>query len=118
MRLYRSVTPVYFEGKDALVNQLANNGIKPTDINGIILSHFHGDHIAGLRDFPGLPIICSGDDWTKTRGLSGFSALKNAFVRGLIPEDFEQRTFFYESFEQVSLPAELQILCNGYTVNS
>lgn len=118
MRLYRSITPVYFESKDALVNQLANNGIKPTDINGIILSHFHGDHIAGLRDFPGLPIICSGDGWTKTRGLSGFLALKNAFVRGLIPEDFEQRTFFYESFEQVSLPAELQILGNGYTVNS
>lgn len=26
MRLYRSVAPVYFESKDALVYQLANNG--------------------------------------------------------------------------------------------
>lgn len=118
MRLYRSITPVHFESKDALINQLASRGIKPIDINGIILSHFHGDHIAGLRDFPGCSIICSGDGWVKTRNLTGFSALKNAFVSGLIPDDFDQRTRFYEGFEQANLPEELQSLGQGYAVNS
>lgn len=117
MRLYRTVTPVYFESKDALVNQLANDGLKPNDINGVILSHFHGDHIAGLRDFPDIPIICSGDGWAKTRPLTGFAALKNAFVSGLLPEDFEQRTVFYEGFPKVALPNELQVLGEGYAVN-
>ncbi|MBG5919805.1 MBL fold metallo-hydrolase [Providencia stuartii] len=117
MRFYRTVTPVYFESKDALINQLADAGITPNDVNGLILSHFHGDHIAGLRDFPGIPIICSGEGWQKTRHLTGFAALKGAFVRGLIPEDFEQRTRFYEGLEAVELPPELQILGKGFAVN-
>lgn len=117
MRLYRTVTPVYFDPKDALINQLDNEGIAPSDLNGIILSHFHGDHIAGLRDFPNVPILCSGEGWQKTRGLTGFTALKGAFVRGLIPDDFEQRALFYEGFETVDLPAELQILGQGSAVN-
>ncbi len=117
IRLYRSVTPVYFETKDSLVKQLDREGIKPSDINGLIISHFHGDHIAGLRDFPNIPFICSGDGWEKTRNLQGFSALKNAFVRGLIPEDFETRAQFYEGFPLCPLPAELAILGQGYAVN-
>ncbi len=36
-----------------------------------------------------------------------FSALRRAFVPGLIPEDFETRTRFVEQFEQVALPPEL-----------
>ena len=117
IRLYRTVTPVHFDVKDALVSQLKSVGITPADISGLIISHFHGDHIAGLRDFPGVPMICSGDGWVKTRHLTGFSALRKAFVRGLIPEDFETRTRFYELFERVTLPAELAVLGDGYAVN-
>ncbi|TOM63257.1 MBL fold metallo-hydrolase, partial [Vibrio parahaemolyticus] len=36
MRLYRAITPVYFDSKQALVNQLADDGIKPADINAVI----------------------------------------------------------------------------------
>lgn len=118
IRLYRSITPVYFDSKDALVNQLASRGITHRDLNGVILSHFHGDHIAGLRDFPDIPIICSGDGWRKTRALTGFAALKGAFVRGLIRDDFEQRARFYEGFDTTVLPTELQVLGGGFAVNS
>ncbi|KPD03077.1 MBL fold metallo-hydrolase [Moellerella wisconsensis] len=118
IRLYRSITPVYFDTKDSLVNQLQREGISPADINGLIISHFHGDHIAGLRDFPQIDYICSGDGWQKTRKLRGFSALKNAFVPGLIPEDFETRVKFYEAFPRCPLPDELQILGEGFAVNT
>ena len=51
-RLYRQVTPVHFEPQQALVRQLSAHGLAAKDIDAIILSHFHADHIAGLRDFP------------------------------------------------------------------
>ncbi|MBE8596180.1 MBL fold metallo-hydrolase [Xenorhabdus sp. BG5] len=116
IRLYRTVTPVYFDSKDALVMQLKGEGIQARDIDGIIISHFHGDHIAGLRDFPQAKFICSGEGWRQTRHLRGIAALRKAFVRGLVPEDFESRVSFYEGFEASPLPEELSVLGKGYAV--
>jgi glyoxylase-like metal-dependent hydrolase (beta-lactamase superfamily II) len=36
-----------------LVANLAAVGLKPTDINNAVLSHYHGDHINGLRNNAG-----------------------------------------------------------------
>ena len=36
-----------------LAANLAAVGLKPTDINNVVLSHFHGDHINGLRNKAG-----------------------------------------------------------------
>ncbi|MBD1228139.1 MBL fold metallo-hydrolase [Xenorhabdus griffiniae] len=116
IRLYRTVTPVYFDSKDALVMQLKGEDIQARDIDGIIISHFHGDHIAGLRDFPQAKFICSGEGWRQTRHLRGIAALRKAFVRGLMPEDFESRVSFYEGFEASPLPEELSVLGKGYAV--
>lgn len=116
IRFYRTVTPVYFDSKDALVMQLKGEGIQARDIDGIIISHFHGDHIAGLRDFPQAKFICSGEGWRQTRHLRGIAALRKAFVRGLMPEDFESRVSFYEGFEASPLPEELSVLGKGYAV--
>lgn len=112
--LYRKVTPVHFDSQDALVNQLGQIGILPSDIDGLIISHFHGDHIAGLRDFPAVDFICAADGWQQTRLLSGFAALKRAFVPGLLPEDFTARLRFIESFAPIAMPQELAELGVGY----
>ncbi|ETO49338.1 metallo-beta-lactamase [Yersinia pestis S3] len=96
-RLYRQVTPVYFDPAQSLVTQLREQGYVNRDIHGLILSHFHADHIAGLRDFSDLTFICSGDGWHKTRELRGVAALRQAFIPGLIPESFESSLQFIES---------------------
>lgn len=106
-KIYPKITPIYFEPKEAIVWQLAEQGIQSVDLEGLILSHFHGDHIAGLRDFPQTALYCSGSGWMKTRGLRGFSALQQGFVPGLIPADFEARVNFVENFDLVPLPVEL-----------
>jgi len=106
-QLYRKITPVYFDASEAVVEQLRAIGLAPGDISGLILSHFHGDHVAGLRDFADTRSICSGEGWQRTRQLRGFAALRRAFVPGLIPETFESGLQFIESFPQVRLPAEL-----------
>ena len=115
-KLYRSTTPVHFDRKDALVAQLHAQGIGPGDIDALIISHFHGDHIAGLKDFPGVPFICDGAGWQQTRHLRSFSALKRAFVPALIPADFEQRLQFMEQFECCELPSPLAPFTQGYAL--
>lgn len=106
-RLYRWVTPVTFDERESLLTQLRQLGLGPGDIQGLILSHFHGDHIAGLHDFAATPCICSGEGWQRTRHLRGFAALRRAFVPGLIPAGFESTLSFVESFTLVRLPPAL-----------
>lgn len=113
-RIYRAITPVHFGKHEALVSQLQALGLSPGDICGLILSHFHGDHIAGLRDFAATPCICSADGWLRTRDLRGFAALRRAFVPGLIPESFEESLAFVERFPTVRLPPELSPFDWGY----
>lgn len=114
LQLYPKVTPVYFESNQALVHQLAADGIQTTDLAGIIISHFHGDHIAGLKDFPQLELICAQQGWLASKNLTGFAALRKAFVPGLIPSDTQSRLRFMESFKQSQLPAQLQMFETGY----
>lgn len=112
--LYRKVTPVYFDPKESLVAQLRDQGYLSDDIDAMILSHFHADHIAGLRDFSSLRFICSAEGWQKTRHLRGIAALKQAFIPGLIPESFETALQFFEGFSQVALSPELMPFEWGY----
>jgi len=106
-KLYRKVTPVYFSGKDSLMAQLKEKNIPVDKLAGIIISHFHADHIAGLLDFPDIPLICSREGWEKVRYLKGWRALKKGFIPGLIPDDFEKRVTYIESFDSCRLPEEL-----------
>ena len=50
------ITKVVIEDHQELKNQLQSFGIKTNDINHIIISHFHADHIGGLQDFPNAKI--------------------------------------------------------------
>jgi glyoxylase-like metal-dependent hydrolase (beta-lactamase superfamily II) len=114
--LYRKVTPVYLQPHESLVAQLRAAGYAVGDIDGLILSHFHADHIAGLRDFTGVQFICSGDGWQRTRALRGFSALRQAFIPGLIPDSFESTVQFMEGFSSISLPEQLAPFVQGYAL--
>lgn len=115
-KFYRKLTPVYMEHQESLKLQILALGIELTSISHIILSHFHGDHIAGIRDFPHCQFICSGEGWKKMRLLHGFSALRQGFVPTLIPDDFEQRLLFWESFSEMALPQELWPFTTGFAL--
>lgn len=115
-RLYRQMTPVWFDPAQSLNRQLHAQGLVVGDISAIILSHFHADHIAGLRDFQNVACICSGKGWGQVRALRGFSALRQAFVPGLIPPDFESSLRFIENFETLTLPDALAPFELGYVL--
>ena len=108
--LYRKVTPVSYSLGDSIAEQLAAEGIT---IDGVILSHFHGDHIGGLKDF-NIPVVCSSDGWSDVRKLKKFAALRKAFVPELIPDRFQDRLIFMENLRPTTLAPELFPFEKGY----
>lgn len=49
--------------RKSLVEQLAELGIKPEDIDVVGISHFHFDHIGQLADFPAAKLHIGKRDW-------------------------------------------------------
>ncbi|MFK7822533.1 MAG: MBL fold metallo-hydrolase [Oligoflexales bacterium] len=95
-RLYALLTPVEVTEQDLAINKLNSLGVKPKEIDYIFISHFHADHIAALKDFPGAQFIVSKEAWLDIKNRSRFSTLVRGVLPSLIPKNFEQRVLFYE----------------------
>ena len=53
--------------KELAINQLTAIGIKPEDIAGMILSHWHRDHSGGIGDFPEVPCYVRKEELKEKR---------------------------------------------------
>lgn len=102
--LYAKVTPAFIGEGDSAVRQLADAGIRPDDVRQIVVSHFHADHIAGLRDFPRARYICAEWAYEAVKPLKGLKAVLRGFVPSLLPGDFEERCRMLREDERVRLP--------------
>lgn len=117
--LYRWVTPVHYDHEqEHLAHQLRHQGIRSQDICAVVVSHFHADHIAGLSDYPNVPVFASQAGLTSIRGLTGWRALQKAFVPGLLPADFGTRVRPIESLPYKTLPPELHPFSHGSQLDS
>ncbi|HLH62972.1 MAG TPA: MBL fold metallo-hydrolase [Ktedonobacteraceae bacterium] len=103
--LYRYATPLRLRPELSVVAQLARWNLQPGDIRRVILSHFHADHIAGLRDFPQAEIIASEAAYEDIAWRHGLRALQRAFIPALLPKDFDKRVRLLSTFAGPVLPA-------------
>lgn len=104
-RLYRWVTPVAMERGAQLASQLAVHGLRLSDIRWCLISHFHADHIAGLRDLTQARFICMQEDFEQIRAMSRITGLRKGLLPALLPGDFESRLSFANDHAQRPLPA-------------
>jgi N-acyl homoserine lactone hydrolase len=58
--------------------QLRNRGISASDVKTVVLTHMHIDHDGGLAHFPRSRIVASGEELSRTAGISGA-------LRGYLP---------------------------------
>lgn len=86
--IYKKVTPVYHQEAESAIHQIKSQGLQPSDIKAIVVSHYHGDHIAGLRDFPNTPLITCKDTFNFHSKLKGLNALQHGFLPHLVPEQY------------------------------
>ncbi len=91
---YKTLIPVTIEPSQTAVRQLENLGVCAGEIKYIFISHFHADHIGGLRDFPNARFICSQEGYQSLKKLSVFRQICKGFVADFLPDGFEKRTSF------------------------
>jgi glyoxylase-like metal-dependent hydrolase (beta-lactamase superfamily II) len=112
--IYAKLIPVSFKPEESLKNQLERNGISNKDVRNILVSHFHSDHYAGLKDFPYSKVICKRAGFNYIKNKHGINAAKIGFIPALIPLDLESRLEFYENKPIVPLSNSMKPFTDGY----
>jgi glyoxylase-like metal-dependent hydrolase (beta-lactamase superfamily II) len=97
-RLYRWATPMHVRPELAVAAQLPRFGLTPGGVKTVVISHFHADHVAGLRDFPRADLVALRSAYEDVAGRRGLRALAVAFVPALLPDDFEKRAALLPAF--------------------
>lgn len=108
--LYRHLTPVTL--KKSLKQQLEEKNISASEIKSIVISHFHADHIGGLRDFSNAQFFCHADAINDIDKKRGIRALLQGFLPGLLPKDFYERLVILKN--EVQLEANLSPFTKGF----
>lgn len=78
--LYNLLNRTYVTEEDTIQYRLAQEGIH--NVDAIILSHAHPDHIGGLRDFQGYELIATKDTIEQMEHIR----LRNLVFRNQVPE--------------------------------
>ncbi len=99
---------------DSLVCQLEERGVLAPSIGLILLTHFHPPCLAGLRDFPEVPVVCSREGHRALRRYRGLKAWRHGLMEPLLPGDFEQHVSYLESTTWTVLPEQLRPFEGGW----
>ena len=111
-------------GTGHLVSNLAAAGIQPREVGTVIISHFHGDHISGLRTkdgaltFPNAELLVPSKEWdfwmddanASNEALKGNIGLCHKMFDGLTAKQIRH----YEWDEEM-LPGFTAVRANGHT---
>lgn len=115
--VYARLTPARCAAGDTAAAQLRQTGIDPRDVSLILISHFHADHVSGLRDFPAARFLYfrSALD-PRWGGRGSLRALRHGFLPGLLPADFAARSELADDRPAAALPLEAPGLGPGLDV--
>ena len=109
-RLFRKITK-YDVWKPA-VDQLAAAGYDFGRLAGILLTHAHWDHMSGIPDFPGLPVLVSGRDQAAFYRPEMFGNFRGYFRR----TPFNWRALAFEGGPYLGFPRHHDVYGDGSIV--
>ncbi|GIW22895.1 MAG: hypothetical protein KatS3mg068_1902 [Candidatus Sericytochromatia bacterium] len=92
LNIYTKLIPVFCKKEDTAVEKLKRIGISKEEVKYIIISHFHTDHISGLKDFSKAKYIYMKNGYDNVKNAKGLKALKLGFLKDLLPKDFDARS--------------------------
>lgn len=101
--VYANITKVTIHKEEEAKSILQKIGIETDEVRFIIISHFHADHIGGLRDFPNAQLICSQTSFEAVKNRKGLKAVIKGFIPNLLPANFEKRAQLLEFQKEENL---------------
>ncbi len=103
-KIYAQITQVHISPEQEVKSQLEANGILPDSIKHIFISHFHADHIGGLKDFPNATFHASEIAVNQLNKVSKTFGFCKGILKDLIPIDFMKRLSLIDKKLNVELP--------------
>jgi glyoxylase-like metal-dependent hydrolase (beta-lactamase superfamily II) len=91
-------------------------GLAPKDIIGIIITHFHADHVSGLAAFPDARLIASKVGYPILQQGNSFENIRHGVFPELLPLNFGARLELIEDHPRVAvhqLPDSYDIFKDG-----
>jgi glyoxylase-like metal-dependent hydrolase (beta-lactamase superfamily II) len=104
LKLYGGVLRPRLVEADLPLSALAREGYSASDVRRIIITHFHADHVAALRDFPNASFIASGVAWEAIRRMRDTQRIHNGIFKELLPKDFASRLLPIETLPERPAP--------------
>lgn len=104
-RLYRWTTPVQLPERDTAVAWLRRLGHRPEDVQAVVLSHFHGDHVGGLHHFPAARLFCSRAGRATLHRHGRLGRVRRGLLHALLPRSLDARSTWFEDCRRAALPA-------------
>jgi len=95
-KLTAMLLPTIVKKEESALAQLAAMGIAADEVKYIIVSHFHVDHICGLKDFPNARFVCSSAALDNALASKGWSMLKKGVLPDLLPNDLAERSWIFD----------------------
>lgn len=107
LKLYNAVLRPRLVEDDLPLAALQRAGYAATDVRRIVVTHFHADHVAALRDFPNARFIASGAAWQAIVRMRNGQRLHSGIFSELMPPDFVSRLLPIETLPERSAPLGL-----------
>lgn len=104
LQLYGAVLRPRLQRQHLPIPKLAALGYTPADVKRIVVTHFHPDHIAVLRDFPNAAFVTTAAAWARIATMSPLARLHNGIFPELLPDDFAVRLIPIETCPEVATP--------------
>lgn len=104
LKLYGRLLRPRLSPDDLMAARLARLDFTPGDVRLAIITHFHADHIDGLKDLPAAHFLVSAEAWQEASRLGRLGRLGSGIFDELIPSDFGSRISFIEELPRRTLP--------------
>ena len=104
LRAYAAALRYRLDAEQAPQAVLARMGLTAADVTGIIITHFHADHVARLAEFPNARLFAHGPSLASVRAASNRTNLRHGIFAALLPAGIEDRLTCITSLPQRALP--------------
>ncbi|WP_296817419.1 MBL fold metallo-hydrolase [Brevundimonas sp.] len=107
LKLYAGALQPRLQADGLMAAALAAHRFEPSDVSDVIITHFHADHVSGLRDLPNARFHASAAGYERLKRAGALGRLRHGVFFELLPVDFADRLTAFEAARRVEAPLGL-----------